>query len=179
MGGAELATYIRDIKKYLPGCVKNVILRGDGEFISWEAVQAAFDEGYDFIFGNKACAPSFDASKWYKVRKSDTVEYNECIYQPNGWRRACRFVVMRIPKEDISDGGPVQQELFEDAKYKYRVFVTSLTKKAHKVIKEYDKRADCENLVGEAKQEGLAAIPSSKFANNYRTPRSVDGRVIF
>jgi len=32
---------------------------------------------------------------------------------------------------------------------------------------EYDKRADVENLVGEAKREGLDAIPSSKFKNNY------------
>ena len=39
--------------------------------------------------------------------------------------------------------------------------------KPHKVIAKYDKRADVENLVGEAKREGLDAIPSSKFKNNY------------
>jgi hypothetical protein len=37
----------------------------------------------------------------------------------------------------------------------------------HKVIAEYDKRADVENLVGESKREGLEAIPSAKFKNNY------------
>jgi len=35
------------------------------------------------------------------------------------------------------------------------------------VIEEYDQRADCENLIGEAKREGLEAIPSRKFGNNY------------
>jgi len=35
------------------------------------------------------------------------------------------------------------------------------------VITRYDKRADVENLVGEAKREGLDAIPSGKFKNNY------------
>jgi hypothetical protein len=35
------------------------------------------------------------------------------------------------------------------------------------VIAEYDKRADVENLVGEAKREGLDMIPSAKFKNNY------------
>ena len=35
------------------------------------------------------------------------------------------------------------------------------------LIAEYDKRADVENLVGEAKREGLDAIPSSRFKNNY------------
>jgi hypothetical protein len=38
---------------------------------------------------------------------------------------------------------------------------------AHEVIEEYDQRADCENLIGEAKREGLEAIPSRKFGNNY------------
>lgn len=166
MGGEEVAALIRTFKNYLPGCVQKVILRGDGEFISWESVKAAIQEGYKFIFGNKACNPPFEASKWYKVRKKETVEYNECVYQPMGWDGACRFVVMRIPKEQASGKEYVQLELLEDTKYKYRVFVTNLTRKAHKVIKEYDKRADCENLIGEAKQEGLGAIPSSKFANN-------------
>ncbi len=95
----------------------------------------------------------------------------------NGWsvktgiggqcHRNTHFVAMRILKEELEAEGPVQLELLEETKYKYRVFVTSLTKKPHKVIKEYDKRADSENLIGEAKQEGLEAIPSSKFASNY------------
>ncbi len=38
---------------------------------------------------------------------------------------------------------------------------------SHKVIEKYDKRADVENLIGEAKREGLSAIPSTKFKNNY------------
>lgn len=166
IGGEEVASLICYFKKYLPGCVKRVILRGDGEFISWEAIEAAIEEGYQFIFGNKGCVPSFDVLKWYKVRSKDVVEYNECTYQPIGWGMACRFVGMRMPKEVPLESG-VQFELFEDSNYKYRIFVTSLKKKPHEVIQEYDKRADCENLIGEAKQEGLAAIPSGKFANNY------------
>jgi len=34
IGGEEVTAMIRVFKKYLPGCVKEVILRGDGEFIS-------------------------------------------------------------------------------------------------------------------------------------------------
>jgi hypothetical protein len=47
------------------------------------------------------------------------------------------------------------------------VFCTNLKGKPHKVIANYDKRADAENLIGEAKREGLDAIPSAKFKNNY------------
>jgi hypothetical protein len=32
-----------------------VILRGDGEFVGWDSVGAAIKEGYDCIFGDKAC----------------------------------------------------------------------------------------------------------------------------
>jgi hypothetical protein len=43
--------------------------------------------------------------------------------------------------------------------------------KAHKVIAKYDKRADVENLVGEAKREGLDAIPSSKLLSQISLQR--------
>jgi hypothetical protein len=75
---------------------------------------------------------------------------------------------MRIPKEQKRPSGQAQQcLLFEDDNYLYRIFCTSLTGKAHKVVVQYDKRADVENLVGEAKREGLDMIPSAKFKNNY------------
>ena len=57
--------------------------------------------------------------------------------------------------------------LFEDDNYTYRIFCTCLAGPAHQVIAEYDKRADVENLVGEAKREGLDMLPSAKFKNNY------------
>jgi hypothetical protein len=75
---------------------------------------------------------------------------------------------MRIPKPNkVAKDQYVQRELFEVDRYEYRIFCTDLRRKAHQVIAEYDKRADVENLVGEAKREGLDAIPSSRFKNNY------------
>ena len=65
---------------------------------------------------------------------------------------------MRIPKESAPEGG--QEPLFEDDRYKYRIFVTNLSKTPQGTIAKYDQRAGAENLVGEAKREGLAAIPS-------------------
>ena len=73
---------------------------------------------------------------------------------------------MRIPKENVKEQN-VQYELFEEDRYTYRIFSTSLRQKAHEVIALYDKRADVENLMGESKREGLDAIPSSRFKNNY------------
>jgi hypothetical protein len=168
LSGKEAAEVIRDIKTYLPGWVQYVLLRGDGEFLSWEAVQAAVESGFQFIIGNKGCTPVFDPERWYRPRKREDAEYNTCYYQPTGWGQAFRFVAMRIPKEKKKvSKGPVQCELFKDDRYVYRIFCTNLAGKAHQVIDEYDNRADVENLIGEAKREGLGAIPSAKFKNNY------------
>ena len=63
---------------------------------------------------------------------------------------------------------PLQEELFEEDRFTtYRVLCTNLKVKLPKIISQYDKRADAENLIREAKREGLDAIASAKFKNNY------------
>ena len=100
--------------------------------------------------------PPFDPDGWYKPFKRQPVEYNSCRYQPTGWGCALRFVAMRIAKQNKRRSKqPIQCKLFEDDNYTYRIFCTDLAGKGHDVIAEYDKRADVENLVGEAKREGL------------------------
>jgi len=166
--GAEAAAFIADIENHLPGCVQEVLLRADGEFLSWQSVQAAMAAGFDFIIANKGCSPVFDSDQWYQPWRRKPFQYNSCIYQPGGWGRPCRFVAMRILKEQTQlSNQPQQGVLFEDDKYTYRIFCTSLAGSAHQVVAQYDKRADVENLVGEAKREGLDMIPSTKFKNNY------------
>jgi hypothetical protein len=167
VSGEEAARFLRDMSRYLPGCVKEVVLRADAEFFSWDTVDAAMEKGFDFIIANKRSEPPFDPAAWYQPWKRKPYQYNSVIYQPMGWKKPCRFVAMRIPKETLSSSEGIQQELFEEDRYTYRVFCTSLKGKAHHVVNTYDKRADVENLVGEAKREGLAAIPSAKFKTNY------------
>jgi len=167
ISGKQTAAFILQTKSQLPGCVRQVLLRADGEFQSWESVHAAISCGYDFIIANKRCAPPFDPDTWYRPWKRKDIEYNSCVYQPTGWEAPCRFVAMRISKTQSAPNQQVQCVLFEDDNYTYRIFCTSLSGPAHEVVGKYDKRADVENLVGEAKREGLEAIPSAKFKNNY------------
>jgi hypothetical protein len=164
----EAADFIADLEHHLPGCVQDVLLRADGEFLCWQSVKASLESGYKFIIANRGCTPIFAPDKWYRPFKRKPIEYNSCIYQPGGWQQPCRFVAMRILKElQQPSHQPQQSGLFEDDKYTYRIFCTNLAGPAHYVIAEYDKRADVENLVGEAKREGLDMIPSAKFKNNY------------
>lgn len=168
LSGEEVAKFVKNIKSQLPGCVQKVLFRADGEFFSWQAVAACIENGFDYIIANKVANPPFDLKTWYKPKRSKPLEFNSCIYRPQGWDEPCRFVAMRILKElKTPSGEPMQYELFEDGRYIYRIFCTNLTGKAHKVVAAYDKRADVENLVGESKREGLDAMPSAKFVNNY------------
>jgi hypothetical protein len=64
--GKECAAFIATIKTQLPGCVKHVLLRADGEFISWLSVQAAIAAGFQFIIANKGCNSPFDTNGWYR-----------------------------------------------------------------------------------------------------------------
>lgn len=167
LSGEGTARFIEEIGPQLPGCVKRVLVRADSEFFSWQSIEALSDYWYDFIIAAKSCDVPFDPKGWYRAKKAENIEYNHCIYAPIGWGWDMRFVAMRIPKRIGKKGEAVQQELFEDDRYPYRIFCTTRLAKPHKVIAEYDKRADVENLIGEAKREGLEAIPSKKFKNNY------------
>lgn len=156
----EVAGLIRQFRGFLPSCVREGLVRGDAEHIAWESVKACIEEGYDFIFANKRCTPPFPKDPWYK---HGPYEYNECGYPPQGWKRSCRFVAMRNPKEER---GPRTLPLFEEERYEYRVFVSSLSLKPHNVVAAYDPRASVESLIGEAQREGIQAIPSKRFQAN-------------
>lgn len=157
----EVARQIRSFRWYLPDHVEEILACGDGEFISWESVCECEKSGFSYIFGNRRCTPPFPEKNWYRHKE---YEYNECMYQPTGWEKPCRFVVMRIRKDQKGDR---QLQLFEEDKYVHRVFVTNLSLRPHNVIARYDKRADVENSIGEAQREGILAIPSKKFQSNH------------
>jgi len=153
----EVARQIRQFRTLLPAYVRTVRVHGDGEFIGRESVQACQDEGFEFTFGNKRCAPAFPEAGWYRRGQ---YEYNECLYQPQDWAVPCRFVAMRIPKDRLGDR---QLTLLEGENYVYRIFVTNLPGRPHTVIADYDQRAAVEPLIGEAQREGILAIPSRHF----------------
>jgi len=161
MSGDEVAGEIRQLRSMLPEYVKQIRIHADGEFIAWNSVEACIDEHFLFTFGNKRCAPTFPDEGWYRY---GTYEYNECMYQPKRWKHLCRFVVLRIRKEDIGDR---QLKLLESENYVYRVFITNERMRPHNVIDQYDQRADAENLISEAQGEGLLAIPSKRFQSHH------------
>ncbi len=157
----EVVYQIKKIRSLIPECVTRIHVKGDGEFISSEALDVCEEEGFDYTFANKRCKPNFSDRGWYRWGE---YEYNQTLYQAEGWTRKRRFVVMRIHKDRLKDR---QLKLFKEDTYAYRVFVTSLQTRPHKVIADYDNRADAENLINEAQTEGILAIPSKRFSANH------------
>ena len=45
VSGKEAAAFIAKIQDHLPGCVQQVLLRADGEFLSWQSVAACIRGG--------------------------------------------------------------------------------------------------------------------------------------
>jgi len=161
VSGREVARLIREMGYYLPPTVSDVLIRADGEFISWDSVSVCLERGYRYIFGIRNYKPPFNARTWYRYGE---YEYNEVVYTPHGWAFPCRFVAMRIPRERLGDR---QLAVFDEYNYVYRIFVTNLMTRPHNVIRNYDKRADVENSIKEAQHEGILAIPSKKFQSNH------------
>jgi hypothetical protein len=44
VSGREAADFIKKINNHLPGCVHQVLLLADGEFLSWQSVAACIQE---------------------------------------------------------------------------------------------------------------------------------------
>jgi len=137
-------------------------VRADEEFVGWRSVQACERCGYEFIFASSGCRLPLEERGWYRWGDA---EYNECRYQPKEWKAAYRFVVMR--KREVAPPD-LQLPLLDNPRYRYRVFVTNrIGGQPHEVIAEYDQRAAVENLIGEAQDEGILAIPSKRFQSHH------------
>ena len=148
MSTRAVARQILQFRDLLPDCVESVHVKGDGEFISWNSIQACRRRGYTFTFGKGRNAPVFPEEGWYR---RGGLEYNECRYQPFGWAEPFRFVASRERKKK-QDG---QLNLLKEDDYVVRCFVTDKTTRPHHVIADYDTRAGVEPLIGEAQREGL------------------------
>jgi len=167
VSGKDVVKTIKALRAQLPSCVKEIVLRADSEFFSEAAVKECEQENLRYLIAAKNVKPEFDSECWYHAPKGNAeIQYNSCDFKPGSWKTSRRFIVMRKPKKDASNAHGQQPDLFEDGDYTYRTFVTDRLGSAHKLIAEYDGRAACETLIGEAKREGLCAIPSKRFLSN-------------
>lgn len=170
--GKQIYDHLKNAIAALPAGIQHVSARADSGFYCSEAVEAYEEANCGFVVVARKTSrliEQLEQAQWKPSPKTDAGEQCEFVYQPEGWKRAYRFVALRYAKdEEHESADKVQQyQLFETRPYKYRVFVTNLQDPIPLVVWFYNQRAGAENLIKEANNDaGLAAHPSGRFDVN-------------
>ncbi len=150
--------------KLLPS-VKTVTIRADKGYYDHRTVE--FLESRKALFAivarltrplkGKLLTPTYKSH-------SSGIETAEFTYQPTGWKKGYRFVVIRRP---IPEDPTEQLTLFTIGKYSYQVIVTNMKLNPLNTWKFYNGRASVELIIKELKGDyPLAKIPTKHFGAN-------------
>jgi hypothetical protein len=170
--GKQIGDHIRSVCAALPACVKRIFGRADSGFYCREAVEAYEECQARFVISARKTARLVEQlrqAEWKPSKKTDAEWECEFLYQPEGWKKAYRFVALRYEKtrQEMKAEESEQYQLFETSQYKYRVFVTDMPDPIYFVAWFYNQRGGAENLIKEANNDaGLAAHPSARFDVN-------------
>jgi hypothetical protein len=170
--GQQIGDHIRKMCAALPPCVKQIFGRADAGFYCGEAVEAYEEFDAQFVISARKTARLIEPlcqAEWKPSPKTDAGGECEFRYQPDGWKKAYRFVALRYEKacEEEEPEESEQYQLFETRPYQYRVFVTDLREPISFLVWFYNQRGGAENLIQEANNDaGLAAHPPHRFDVN-------------
>lgn len=149
----------------LPAMARTVFIRADKGFYDHKIIEWLEDRKAHFVIVARLTPPI--------KRKLPGLRYTtlpsgiataEFYYQPYGWHKPYRFVVIRRPKpEDPTE----QLSLFPIGRYVYQVFVTNLALQPINLWRFYNQRAAVELIIKELKADyPLARIPTKHFMAN-------------
>jgi hypothetical protein len=170
--GTQIASHLEGVFAALPPGVKTIQARADSGFYCREAVEAYEKRGVQFIVSARKTSRLVDelkAADWKRSPRTDADGQCEFPYQPEGWRKAHRFIALRYQKKPTPKeaGEQEQYQLFDTPEYSYRVFVTNMKESVDLLAWFYNQRAGAENLIKEANNDaGLAAHPSGRWMMN-------------
>jgi len=149
----------------LPSSVKTVIIRADKGFYDHKTVEFLESKNALFTIVAKLTKPLKEKISTLSYQKySSGIETTEFTYQPMGWKKEHRFVVIRRP---IPEDPTEQLTLFSMGKYSYQIIVTNMKLTPLNTWKFYNGRASVELIIKELKGDyPLAKIPTKHFAAN-------------
>jgi hypothetical protein len=144
---------------------QRVIVRADKGFYDGALVQWLEENQAYFVIVARLTAPikaRLPGLRYHRV--SAGVQAAEFKYQPHGWPRPCRFVVIRRPQAEDSTA---QLTLFQLGRYHYQVMVTNLELQPLNLWRFYNNRAGIELIIRHLKGDyGIGAIPTRHFFAN-------------
>jgi hypothetical protein len=150
----------------IPPSVKRVFIRADKGFFDHEIIEKIEEHrGVLFTIAAKLTSPikrRLSSLRYHTpIHGIQTAEF---LYQPIGWKKRCRFIVIRRP---IPEDPTEQLTLFSSGKFSYQVIVTNMKLKPINIWRFYNGRAAVELIIKELKNDyPLAKIPTKHFASN-------------
>jgi hypothetical protein len=153
----------------VPGTVarERIRFRMDSGFFGRRVVEFLDSTGCGYVIVAKEYSTIKAAARRTPFTKlQDGWEYGEFNYQPQRWKHAHRFVVVRRPiPEDPQEAK--QLKLFKDRRYAYHVFVTNLELSPWRLYRFYNGRASIEKNNREFLYDyPLGKIPTQSWIAN-------------
>jgi len=144
---------------------QSVIIRADKGFYDGALIQWIEAQHARFVIVARLTAPIKRKLGGLRYRTvSRGIEAAEFSYQPLGWPRLFRFVVIRRPQPEEPTA---QLTLFKLGRFHYQVLVTNLELQPLNLWRFYNDRAGIELIIRQLKGDyALGAIPTRHFFAN-------------
>jgi hypothetical protein len=160
-----IVEFMRQLLAHLPNRVR-IVFRGDSGFFSGELLDFLESRGHGYLIKVrlKNLMELMGKQVWDPIPDHPGWEQCQFEHQCAGWKKARRFVAVRVEKEGKHSK---QRELFESKCYDYFCYVSTEPLNPWDTHKEYGKRATCETWIDESKnQMGMGHIRTSEFLAN-------------
>lgn len=167
--GTGLVAFVQRCLEKVPSSIagSRVRVRGDSGCFGKRLVEFLDTRGCGYTVVAKEYAPIKRSARSCQFQKLGSGwEVGEFRYQPHGWKRPHRFVVVRrpIPQDPVEAR---QLTLFKDRKYAYHVLVTNLRTHPWRVWRFYAQHATIEKDVRELLYDyPLGKIPTDDWVAN-------------
>lgn len=149
----------------IPRGVQTVILRADKGFFDHKIIEWLEAHHAGVVIVARLTAPIKRKLPHLRYRRyAWGTEVAEFQYQPHGWKKAARFVVVRRPEPEEPTS---QLTLFKLGRYHYQLLVTNLRLQPLNLWRFYNRRAAAELTIRQLKGDyALGHIPTRHFFAN-------------
>jgi hypothetical protein len=157
--------FLEECLEKVPPYVYRIRVRADSGFYDHKFIEPLDDKCIGYAIVAKLTQPikrKLGGLRYRRFRKGWGTSTFQ--YQPQGWKKPHRFIVIRrkLPKKSED-----QLSLFTLKRYSYQVFVSNLSLKPENVWHFYKGRANIEKHIRELKEDyALAKIPTRSFQAN-------------
>src|SRR5205814_875429 len=115
--GKQIHDHLKNAMAALPAGIREISARAVSGCYCAEAVEA-YEEGHrGFVIVARKTSrlvEELEHAEWKPSPKTDAAEQCEFVYQPDGWKKAYRFVALRYARdEEHEPADEVQYQLFE------------------------------------------------------------------